>query len=91
MALCAWNLPPSALPGISPTRGEIAEASARSTIGGERQAISARDLANAANLRPSPSAFPMLISPLVGEMPGRAEGGSPLSAKRGGADAPTNE
>jgi len=23
MALCAWNLPPSALPGISPTRGEI--------------------------------------------------------------------
>ncbi len=48
-------LPPSALPGISPSRGEI-RCRTRSLIG---QGVCI-----------------LLISPLEGEMPGRAEGGS---------------
>ncbi len=61
-------LPPSALPGISPSRGEITcgealaifdvEISVRVFIGGRRSRA-------------------QLISPLEGEMPGRAEGGVP--------------
>ncbi|MDH7809799.1 hypothetical protein P3T33_004959 [Rhizobium sp. AN67] len=60
MAVFALAIPPSALPGISPTRGEI----------GKR-------------LTPCPKTSRRwdererhLISLLVGEMPGRAEGGS---------------
>jgi hypothetical protein len=54
------ELPPSALPGISPTRGEIGWArplAPTSVVWGD--------------------AFHMSISPLVGEMSGRTEGGSP--------------
>jgi len=54
-------LPPSALPGISPTRGEI----------GKRQG----HLSTAATEMGKASPHP--ISPPVGEMPGRAEGGAP--------------
>ncbi|MQB09851.1 hypothetical protein DXT96_08290 [Agrobacterium sp. ICMP 6402] len=50
------GLPPSALPGISPTRREITRRS-RSFHG--------------------QSASRLPIFPLVGEMPGRAEGGNP--------------
>jgi len=51
--------PPSALPGISPTRGEIgwADPLAPTSIVGR-------------------AAYNESISPLVGEMPGRAEGGN---------------
>ncbi|SCY05640.1 bifunctional diaminohydroxyphosphoribosylaminopyrimidine deaminase/5-amino-6-(5-phosphoribosylamino)uracil reductase RibD [Rhizobium sp. NFACC06-2] len=60
-------IPPSALPGISPSRGEIDGAPLRpaSAAGeGEPEAQFAR------------AASPLPISPLDGEMPGRAEGGS---------------
>jgi len=52
--------PPSALPGISPTRGEIDPRTA------PPQAMDVEA-----------SGSPQPISPLVGEMPGRAEGGNP--------------
>ena len=52
-------LPPSALPGISPTGGEIGKTPApRSSSDGKETS-------------------PPSISPLEGEMPGRAEGGAP--------------
>ncbi|MBB6161484.1 hypothetical protein HNQ72_001281 [Rhizobium wenxiniae] len=60
------NLSPSALPGISPTRGEISWT---------------RDLRSPTTTRTAVSTvktvetLPPVISPLVGEMPGRAEGG----------------
>jgi 4-amino-4-deoxychorismate lyase len=54
-------LPPSALPGISPTGGEIGKKHGFAHI----QALGKGE----ASLHP--------ISPLVGEMPGRAEGGAP--------------
>ncbi|NTZ89598.1 bifunctional diaminohydroxyphosphoribosylaminopyrimidine deaminase/5-amino-6-(5-phosphoribosylamino)uracil reductase RibD [Agrobacterium tumefaciens] len=61
-------LPPSALPGISPTRGEIGKGlSARSNFesGSHSPAVDVGQYA-------APS-----ISPLVGEMSGRTEGGNP--------------
>ncbi len=54
----AMGLPPSALPGISPSRGEI-----------RCRTRSFSDIV-AQGIRRLP------ISPLEGEMPGRAEGGS---------------
>ena len=54
------NSPPSALPGISPTRGES----------GKRDAPCAK-----ANIEDGAIGRPGSISLLVGEMPGRAEGG----------------
>jgi len=54
--------PPSALPGISPSRGEISHGTAR------------RPMSNAEN---EVQASQPPISPLEGEMPGRAEGGAP--------------
>ena len=57
-------LPPSALSGISPTRGEIDK-------GKGQQSVSAVETGEAS---------PHPISPLVGEMPGRAEGGEPQAA-----------
>jgi hypothetical protein len=56
----AATIPPSALPGISPTRGEIgwSTVSPSFTLAVEQ----------------CPHFLP--ISPLVGEMPGRAEGGA---------------
>ncbi|CAH0341022.1 hypothetical protein RHI9324_02705 [Rhizobium sp. CECT 9324] len=70
-------LPPSGLPAISPSRGEIG-----------RTDIACRIVAN----RPVPLFGPLffgksarreLISPLVGEMPSKAEGGiGPMAARR---------
>ncbi|OCO99014.1 cobaltochelatase subunit CobN [Ensifer sp. LC14] len=84
------GLPPSVLPGISPTRGEIPDAGARSPEGGEREtsaghndrASAAKSNAEAAVLVPTAdlglgtSAYPQPISPRVGEMSGRTEGGN---------------
>ncbi len=56
-------VPPSALPGISPTGGEI-----------DSQMESPQTI----NVGTSGSA--QLISPLVGEMSGRTEGGNPRNA-----------
>ncbi|MFK0204427.1 bifunctional diaminohydroxyphosphoribosylaminopyrimidine deaminase/5-amino-6-(5-phosphoribosylamino)uracil reductase RibD [Agrobacterium sp. NPDC090283] len=61
-------LPPSALPGISPSRGEIDGASvlpASTVREGEPGSLFER------------GDSPLPISPLEGEMPGRAEGGNP--------------
>ncbi|TRB07669.1 propionyl-coenzyme A carboxylase alpha polypeptide [Agrobacterium tumefaciens] len=54
----ALRLPPSALPGISPSRGEIT--------------CCVRSF-------PRQGAIRLPISPLEGEMPGRAEGGNPTA------------
>ena len=61
--MMAMLLPPSALPGISPSRGEIGR-----TV---RHCSSATFVTGETALHP--------ISPLEGEMPGRAEGGNPAS------------
>ncbi|WFN87006.1 bifunctional diaminohydroxyphosphoribosylaminopyrimidine deaminase/5-amino-6-(5-phosphoribosylamino)uracil reductase RibD [Agrobacterium pusense] len=60
-------LPPSALPGISTSRGEIDGALLR-------PASTAGEGASRAQFERADSPLP--VSPLVGEMPGRAEGGS---------------
>ncbi|OHV84678.1 hypothetical protein LCM4573_03205 [Rhizobium sp. LCM 4573] len=60
-------LPPSALPGISPSRGEIGKKHRRSPHFTERYSgINALEMGEA---------LQHPISPLEGEMPGRAEGG----------------
>jgi len=56
------TLPPSGLPAISPTRGEIKPSSLPAPI------------ANAAEWEPAKAIG--VISPLVGEMAGRPEGGA---------------
>ena len=61
-------LPPSALPGISPSRGEI-DGAPSSPLSNEGEWENGKKSARAAS--------PLPISPLEGEMPGRAEGGSP--------------
>ena len=58
----ALGLAPSALPGISPSRGEIT--------------YRVRSF-------PRQGAIRLPISPLVGEMPGRAEGGNPTAEGAG--------
>ncbi|MBY3086542.1 bifunctional diaminohydroxyphosphoribosylaminopyrimidine deaminase/5-amino-6-(5-phosphoribosylamino)uracil reductase RibD [Rhizobium laguerreae] len=63
----AEGLPPSALPGISPTGGEI---------GKRRDPNSQAGSSSPATGDPGRGASPQLISPPVGEMPGRAEGGN---------------
>jgi fused signal recognition particle receptor len=65
--------PPSALPGISPTGGEITDAPAPATLSDDKQGKrfstgSASDVEQGAS--------PVPISPLVGEMSGRTEGGT---------------
>ncbi|AWM29141.1 hypothetical protein AOX55_00006366 (plasmid) [Sinorhizobium fredii CCBAU 25509] len=60
--------PPSALPGISPTRREIRKRHHRCVICNSRRKTGA-----VGERRPGGRRRP--ISPLVGEMPGRAEGG----------------
>jgi hypothetical protein len=65
-------LPPSALPGISPSRGEITEGAAppaRYVAFAEKKLTIPRKAIRWAPGRLQP------ISPLEGEMPGRAEGG----------------
>ncbi|MCA2379578.1 MULTISPECIES: bifunctional diaminohydroxyphosphoribosylaminopyrimidine deaminase/5-amino-6-(5-phosphoribosylamino)uracil reductase RibD [Agrobacterium] len=61
-------LPPSALPGISPSRGEI-DGAPSSPLSNEGEWENGKKSARAAS--------PLPISPLEGEMPGRAEGGNP--------------
>ncbi|CCE96245.1 cobalamin biosynthetic protein CobN [Sinorhizobium fredii HH103] len=76
------DAPPSALPGISPTRGEITDASARTSTTAECETSQrgSNAVANVGgNLGQVVSGLP--ISPLVGEMPGRAEGGEPPEVK----------
>ncbi|MFS8123836.1 bifunctional diaminohydroxyphosphoribosylaminopyrimidine deaminase/5-amino-6-(5-phosphoribosylamino)uracil reductase RibD [Rhizobium sp. BR 250] len=71
-------LPPSALPGISPSRGEIDGASvlpASTVREGEPGSLFER------------GDSPLPISPLEGEMPGRAEGGNPESKRQRLTDA----
>ncbi|NEJ70787.1 bifunctional diaminohydroxyphosphoribosylaminopyrimidine deaminase/5-amino-6-(5-phosphoribosylamino)uracil reductase RibD [Rhizobium phaseoli] len=60
--------PPSVLPDISPIKGEI---------GKERDPSSQDDLPSPATADVEQGASRWPISPLVGEMPGRAEGGNP--------------
>ncbi|QKK15762.1 bifunctional diaminohydroxyphosphoribosylaminopyrimidine deaminase/5-amino-6-(5-phosphoribosylamino)uracil reductase RibD [Rhizobium indicum] len=65
----AEGLPPSALPGISPTRGEIGRRRDPNSPASDQDGFASRqDVGQGAN--PDP------ISPLVGEIPGRAEGGN---------------
>ncbi|MDO3432229.1 bifunctional diaminohydroxyphosphoribosylaminopyrimidine deaminase/5-amino-6-(5-phosphoribosylamino)uracil reductase RibD [Rhizobium sp. CBN3] len=68
LAADAEGLPPSALPDISPTEGEI---------GKERDLTSQADSSSPATEDVGQGANPQPISPLVGEMSGRAEGGAP--------------
>ncbi|MDR9806349.1 bifunctional diaminohydroxyphosphoribosylaminopyrimidine deaminase/5-amino-6-(5-phosphoribosylamino)uracil reductase RibD [Rhizobium hidalgonense] len=68
LAADAEGLPPSVLPDISPTRGEI---------GNEHAPSSQDDRSSPARKHLGQGANPQPISPLVGEMPGRAEGGTP--------------
>ncbi len=63
--------PPSALPGNSPTRGEIGDATARSTTG-----IALKARPPIVDGTTKFDAFWKQISPLVGEMSGRTEGDS---------------
>ena len=71
-------IPPSALPGISPTRREIGKAlPARSNFEPTSHSLSID-----AGQDGAPS-----ISPLEGEMPGRAEGGNPESKRQRLTDA----
>ncbi|SCX29459.1 Riboflavin biosynthesis protein RibD [Agrobacterium sp. DSM 25558] len=73
------ELPPSALPGISPSRGEIDSwLAGRSNLEPSSEAsITDASLAFDANGEMSGKVSAQPISPLEGEMPGRAEGGSP--------------
>ncbi|OWO93094.1 riboflavin biosynthesis protein RibD [Rhizobium esperanzae] len=68
LAADAEGLPPSVLPDISPTKGEI---------GKERDSTSQADSSSPATEDVGQGANPQPICPLVGEMPGRAEGGIP--------------
>ncbi|KSV86071.1 hypothetical protein N181_02140 [Sinorhizobium fredii USDA 205] len=67
------SIPPSALPGISPTRGEIRKMRAPCLLSATTISVAAR--AGVAHDGASP------ISPLVREMPGREEGGVLASDK----------
>jgi hypothetical protein len=64
-----WPSPPSVLPDISPSRGEIALYSTISPIANVAQLVSAVEL---------PISLP------EGEMSGRTEGGACLQLSRGG-------
>jgi fused signal recognition particle receptor len=77
------EVPPSALPGISPTGGEITEASSSLVFKPE-------EIADVSASERLPGGNPESISPLVGEMPGRAEGGD-ASADTSANDVPPTE
>ncbi|GAA3077417.1 bifunctional diaminohydroxyphosphoribosylaminopyrimidine deaminase/5-amino-6-(5-phosphoribosylamino)uracil reductase RibD [Rhizobium viscosum] len=62
------GLPPSALPGISPTRGEIGKRPTPSSPSSDSKVPASANLGQGAGPQP--------ISPLVGEMSGRTEGGN---------------
>ncbi|OOO17136.1 hypothetical protein BTE56_17965 [Agrobacterium pusense] len=67
-------LPPSALPGISPSRGEIGKSRTLFPIASWHRNERGRHL----------------ISPLEGEMPGRAEGGTVTANANTTITAPDN-
>ncbi|NZD62229.1 cobaltochelatase subunit CobN [Rhizobium sp. WYCCWR 11290] len=73
------EIPPSVLPDISPSRGEIEDERSRSISRAKGAASS-----NVSFVR-SPSDLP--ISPLVGEMSGRTEGGTSSSAEEVGFES----
>ncbi|MBA3038871.1 MAG: diaminohydroxyphosphoribosylaminopyrimidine deaminase [Rhizobiaceae bacterium] len=73
-------LPPSALPGISPSRGEIAWGRGPSQSGHVFR--DGRYALNAFGVKGVRAAGRRLISPLEGEMSGRTEGGK-LQHSRG--------
>ncbi|NUS71595.1 MAG: cobaltochelatase subunit CobN, partial [Ensifer adhaerens] len=89
-AIVGAGSPPSVQPDISPTRGEIRDTGARCVVGGEGEARpthtdvkttaqlngKAAAFAPTADLNFETSARAQPIPPLVGEMPGRAEGGN---------------
>ncbi|MGV1869688.1 bifunctional diaminohydroxyphosphoribosylaminopyrimidine deaminase/5-amino-6-(5-phosphoribosylamino)uracil reductase RibD [Agrobacterium rosae] len=72
------ELPPSALPGISPTGGEIGWALASSdvSLSASNAKNASEHIASKSSAKLGRSANRESISPPVGEMPGRAEGGS---------------
>ncbi|WP_454853757.1 bifunctional diaminohydroxyphosphoribosylaminopyrimidine deaminase/5-amino-6-(5-phosphoribosylamino)uracil reductase RibD [Rhizobium binxianense] len=75
----AQALSPSALPGISPTRGEIGkeEDPHAADPSNDAEASVTHDVAANATQDTKQGASVQPIPPLVGEMPGRAEGGTP--------------
>jgi len=74
--------PPSALPGISPSRGEIGTPQAFASPAGELPEASVGPGSASAGSHDG-RAITSSISPLEGEMPGRAEGGG--TAHQGGS------
>ncbi len=87
-AVAGSTIPPSVLPDISPTRGESGEASACSSTTAEiqenPQTVEARIISVGVG-KTSGGRAP--IFPLVGEMPGRAEGGTASEADEGRPDS----
>ncbi|TBZ14621.1 cobaltochelatase subunit CobN [Rhizobium leguminosarum] len=75
------EIPPSVLPDISPTSGEIRDEEPRSISSDESAASSNVSFVG------SPSDLP--ISPLVGEMSGRTEGGARVMVAEEGFEPPT--
>ncbi|RUM21179.1 bifunctional diaminohydroxyphosphoribosylaminopyrimidine deaminase/5-amino-6-(5-phosphoribosylamino)uracil reductase RibD [Rhizobium vallis] len=69
LAADAEGLPPSVLPDISPIGGEIGNGPALSIPSSDSNVPASANLGQGASSQP--------ISPLVGEMPSRAEGGNP--------------
>ncbi|MDH7803525.1 hypothetical protein P3T31_003586 [Rhizobium sp. AN70] len=65
----AAMVPPSALRGISPSRGEIDK-------------VNAPSISTGGGVRCEWRAVPQLISPLEGEMSGRTEGGKRRAQRR---------
>jgi hypothetical protein len=82
-SVAAWIYPPSALPGISPTRGEISwnqapqSKSTAAFAGNGSCGIRKRRMSLLQRFMWDRDIGPQLISPRVGEMSGRTEGGEP--------------
>ncbi|NML73714.1 cobaltochelatase subunit CobN [Rhizobium sp. S-51] len=74
-AAAAWpnsGIPPSGLPAISPSRGEI---DTPQVSAGSSGVVPSETFSRSPNSGGGPAGLPRPISPLEGEMPGRAEGG----------------
>ncbi|NYJ10032.1 diaminohydroxyphosphoribosylaminopyrimidine deaminase/5-amino-6-(5-phosphoribosylamino)uracil reductase [Rhizobium leguminosarum] len=72
LAADAEGLPPSVLPDISPTRGEIGKGRDQNSLAPVNNKSTSGNVGQGATRQP--------ISPLVGEMSGRTEGGATLPA-----------
>ncbi|WP_331374598.1 cobaltochelatase subunit CobN [Sinorhizobium chiapasense] len=81
------EIPPSALPGISPTRGEIDSRPGPVPQAPSEVTPSAGQLSNP--VVAETQAVASVISPLVGEMSGRTEGGAASTAEEKKEAAPT--